>query len=82
MEAEFIAFASVVQEVIWLSRFLHNTGVAHFFQSSNSLLWQSSHNSLYQNPKYHCKTKHIDINYKFVRDIVQRKLVMKYISVH
>ena len=34
-----------------------------------------------KDPKYHCKTKHIDTKYNFVKDIVARQEVnMKYIS--
>ena len=36
-----------------------------------------------KDPKYHEKTKHIDIKYNFVRDMVAHKKVnMKYISTH
>ena len=36
-----------------------------------------------KDPKYHGKTKHIDIKYNFVPDLVAQKEVnMKYISMH
>ena len=36
-----------------------------------------------KDPKYHCKTKHIDIKYKFAKVLVKDKMVnMKYLSTH
>ena len=36
-----------------------------------------------KDPKYHSKTKHIDIKFNFIRDIVQQNEVnLKYISTH
>ncbi len=36
-----------------------------------------------KDPKYHGKTKHIDIKYNFARDMAAKKEVnMKYISTH
>ena len=36
-----------------------------------------------KDPKYHCKTKHIDIRYKFAKDFVKRKEVdIRYIYTH
>ena len=36
-----------------------------------------------KNPKFHCKTKHIDIRYKFAKDYVKHKKVdIRYISTH
>ena len=36
-----------------------------------------------KDPKYHCKTKHIDIKYKFAKVLVKDKMVnMKYLSMH
>ena len=36
---------------------------------------------LIQNPQYHCRTKHIDVKYKFVREKYQSKFFnLEYIS--
>ena len=83
MEAEFVAFSSAVQEVVWLRNFLD-----HLIDASDSgpvpINCDSQAAIAYaKDPKFHCKTKHIDIRYKFAKDFVKRKEVdIRYISTH
>ncbi|XP_075098864.1 secreted RxLR effector protein 161-like [Nicotiana tabacum] len=82
MEAEYVALASATQEVIWLKRFLEhlldiakNTEPVLVYCDSEATI------SSTKDPKFHCKTKHIDIKYNYVRDMVRRKVVnVKYVS--
>ena len=82
MEAEFVAFSAAVQEAMWLKRFLHHLGVN--VKSVNLVIMNYDSQAAIpytKDPKYHCKIKHIETKYNFVKDIVTCKEVnMKYIS--
>nr|XP_033513285.1 secreted RxLR effector protein 161-like [Nicotiana tomentosiformis] len=82
MESEYVALASAAQEVIWLKKFLEhllditeNTELVLVYCDSEAAI------SSTKDPKFHCKTKHIDIKYNYARDMVRRKVVnVKYVS--
>ena len=84
MEAEFVASASAVQEAIWLKRFMDHLGVNDNAKGPIIVNCDSQAAIAYtKDPKYHGKTKHIDIKYNFVKDMVSQKEVhIKYISTH
>ena len=71
MEAKFVALSAVVQEGIWLRRFLE-----HFINKGDAIelvvISCDSHAAIAYTkvPKFHAKTKHIDIKYNFVKDMV------------
>ena len=82
MEAEFVALLAVVQEGVWLRRFLE-----HFINKGDTIElvlvnYDSQATITYtKDPKFYAKTKHIDIKYNCVKDMVTRKEVnMKYIT--
>ena len=82
MEAEFVELSAVVQEGIWLRRFLE-----HLINKGDAIKpvvisCDSQAVIAYtKNPKFHAKTKHIDIKYNFIKYMVARKEVsMKYIT--
>ena len=71
MEAEFVTLLAVVQEGIWLRRFLEhliNKGdaIKHVVISCDSQVAIT----FTKDPKFHAKTKHITIKYNFVKDMV------------
>ncbi|OIT32280.1 retrovirus-related pol polyprotein from transposon tnt 1-94 [Nicotiana attenuata] len=71
MEAEFVACASAVQEVVWLKRFFEHLDITKNSQGPMTLYCNSQAAIAYtKDPKYHSKTKHIDIKYSFVRDML------------
>ncbi|OIT27523.1 retrovirus-related pol polyprotein from transposon tnt 1-94 [Nicotiana attenuata] len=71
MEAEFVACASVVQEVVWLKRFFEHLNITKNSQGPMALYCDSQAAIAYtKDPKYHNKTKHIHVKYNFVRDMV------------
>ena len=84
MEAEFMAFSAAVQEAVWLKRFLSHLGIKE--GASNLVLVNCDSQTAIaftKDSKYHSKTKHIDIKYNFVRDMVAQKEVnIQYISTH
>ena len=71
MEAEFVAFLVVVQEAVWLKSFLSHLRIKE--DASNLVLVNCDSQvaiAFTKDSKYHSKTKHIDIKYNFVRDMV------------
>ncbi|XP_057451761.1 secreted RxLR effector protein 161-like [Lotus japonicus] len=69
-EAEFIAAAMCACQCIWLRRILDNLGSS---QSHCSKIFcdNSSAIKLSKNPVLHGRSKHIDVRYHFLRDLVQ-----------
>ena len=71
MEAEFIAFLVTVQEVVWLRRFMEHLTKNDDVIEPMLVNYDSQAAIAYiKNPKFHAKTKHIDIKYHFVKDMV------------
>ena len=82
MEDEFVALSAAAQEAIWLGRFLDYLSVTENAANPVLVYCDSQAAIAYtKDPKYHGKTKHIDIKYNYVKDMVARKEVnVKYIS--
>ncbi|XP_070014717.1 secreted RxLR effector protein 161-like [Nicotiana sylvestris] len=82
MEAEYVALASATQEVVWLKKFLeHLLDIAETTKAVLVYCDSEAAISSTKDPKFHCKTKHIDIKYNYARDMVKRKVVnVKYVS--
>lgn len=79
-EAEYRALANATTELIWLQSLLQEIG---FFPSSSHVLWCDNLGVTYltANPIFHARTKHIEIDFHFVRDQVSRQLLqVKFIS--
>ncbi|KAL0430515.1 UNVERIFIED_CONTAM: Retrovirus-related Pol polyprotein from transposon TNT 1-94 [Sesamum radiatum] len=72
-EAEYIATTEALKEAIWLKGLLDEIGflkhkVTVFSDSQSSI-------QLCKNPVFHDRTKHIDVIYHFIRDIVGKEVV-------
>ncbi|OIT31314.1 retrovirus-related pol polyprotein from transposon tnt 1-94 [Nicotiana attenuata] len=82
MKAEYVALASAAQEAVWWKMFLEN--LLDITENTEPVLvYCDSEATISSNkdPKFHCKTKHIDIKYNYARDMVRRKVVnVKYVS--
>ncbi|XP_075086049.1 secreted RxLR effector protein 161-like [Nicotiana tabacum] len=81
MEAEYVALASATQEAVWLKKFLEH--LLDITENTEPILVCDSEAAISstKDPKFHCKTKHIDIKYNYARDMVRRKVVnVKYVS--
>jgi len=76
-----VACASAVQEVVWLKRFFEHLSIAKNSKGPMILYCDSQAAIAYtKDPKYHNKTKHIDIKYNFVRDVVASgEITLQYI---
>ena len=77
-EAEYVALAGTVQESLWLQQLLSDlqgkpADPMVIFEDNQSTM------SMSKNPKFHGRSKHIDIKYHFTREQVSNgKIVLKY----
>ena len=72
------ALSVASQEAVWLSRLFKNVGVK---QEEPILIYEDNQGAieLSRNPKFHNRTKHIDIAYHFIREKVKDKVIyVKY----
>ena len=79
-EAEYIAANLAVQEAIWLRSLLNDFG---FVQKQPTNINEDNQGviALCKNPKFHSRTKHIDIKYHFIREkIKDSEITLKYCS--
>jgi hypothetical protein len=79
-EAEYIAACSASCEAIWLRKLL--TGLFDLEMKATTILCDNqSCIKMTENPVFHNKSKHIEIRYHYIRDVVQRgALNLQYIS--
>jgi len=73
-EAEYMAATHASKEAVWLQRLCSSMGLIQgairIDCDSQSAIF------LAKNPAYHSKTKHIDVQYHFVRDMIEDKKVL------
>ena len=73
-EAEYMVATDASKEAVWLQRLCSSIG---FVQNAVKIGCDSSSAIfLAKNPTYHSKTKHIDVQYHFVRDMVEQNRVL------
>jgi hypothetical protein len=73
-EAEYIALSVAVCEAVWFRKLL----IDLFDHEMDSTIIHCDNQScvkLSENPVFHDKSKHIEIKYHYIRDMVQRKAV-------
>ena len=77
-EAEYIAAGSCYSQLLWMKNVLTDYGI-----SQDTMVVYCDNSSaidISKNPVQHSKTKHIEIKYHFIRDLVERKTVcLEYI---
>ena len=62
MELDYVAFSVVVQEDVWLRRFIAKLGIVRSAVKPITIHYDSMATLAYaKDPKYHRKTKYIDI---------------------
>jgi hypothetical protein len=79
-EAEYKALANATAELIWVEALARELGVS---LRQRPCLWCDNLGATYlsANPIFHARTKHIEIDYHFVRERVAEKLLdVKFIS--
>ena len=69
-EAEYMALLEAVKESIWIQRFLKELGRN---VDDGDVIMEDNQGTiaLSQNPEYHARTKHIDVQYHFVRECIE-----------
>ena len=78
-EAEYKSLANATAEIIWLESLLEELGVK---QHRISCLWCDNLGATYltANPVFHARTKHIEIDFHFVRErVAEKKLEIRFI---
>jgi hypothetical protein len=79
-EAEYKSLANATTKVMWVQTLLDELGVS---QSKAAVLWCDNIGATYlsANPVFYGRTKHIEVDYHFVRERVAQKLLnIKFIS--
>ena len=70
-EAEYIVANEAGKEMLWLKRFIQELGLRQdeyvVFCDSKSAI------DLSKNATYHCRTKHIDIRYHWLREVIENQ---------
>ena len=77
-EAEYIALSTASQEAVWLRRLLESVLKK---QDKPITLYEDNQGTieLTKNPKFHNRTKHIDVSYHYAREQVDNKIIsLKY----
>lgn len=72
-EAEYCTLSSVASELVWLTRLLTHSEI----QISSTMVFCDNQSAIHlaSNPAPHERSKHIDIDYHFIRELVQSKLI-------
>jgi histone deacetylase 1/2 len=79
-EAEYKALADGTAEILWIWALLSDL---HFSSDPMTILWCDNLGATYlsANPIFHARTKHVEVDYHFVRDRVAKKeIAVRFIS--
>lgn len=72
-KAEYIAAGSCYAQLLWMKKLFHDYGISQvivcIFCDNTSAI------NLSKNHVQHSKSKHIEIQYQFIRDLVEEKVV-------
>uniref|UniRef100_A0A453CED9 Reverse transcriptase Ty1/copia-type domain-containing protein n=1 Tax=Aegilops tauschii subsp. strangulata TaxID=200361 RepID=A0A453CED9_AEGTS len=71
-EAEYKAVANATAEIMWVQSLLRELKVS---PTQSPVLWCDNATYLSSNPVFHARTKHIEVDYHFVRERVAHKLL-------
>ena len=81
-EAEYMAVTQATKEAVWLRQLLGNLGLQEQAKASTMLFIDNQGAiALSNNPEFHTRTKHIDIQHHYVRDKVNDHTIqLKHVS--
>ena len=79
LEAEYVALAEIVKEVLWLQRFLQELGL---YQDSVTINIDNKGAIDYaNNAQFSQRTKHINIKHHFIRDYIEKgEIKLAYVA--
>lgn len=78
-EAEYMSLCAAGREAVWLRKLLMELG---YDQVGPTTIFADNQGSLAlaKNPVYHSRTKHIDVQHHFIRELIQKKvIVLQYV---
>ncbi|GKC78586.1 putative reverse transcriptase, RNA-dependent DNA polymerase [Tanacetum coccineum] len=78
-EAEYVAAANCCGQVLWIQNQMLDYGFN--FMNTKIYIDNESTICIVKNPKFHAKTKHIEIRHHFIRDSYEKRLI-QVIKVH
>ena len=79
-EVEYIVTGSCCSQLLWMKKVLTDNGITQ--DTMVVYCDNSSAIDISKNPVQHFKTKHIEIRYHFIRDLIERKMVcLEYILI-
>ena len=70
-EAEYIALTKGGKELLWMKKFLHELGLLQ----ENFVLHCDSQSAIHLSkyPIFHSRSKHIEVRYQWIRDVMEMK---------
>jgi hypothetical protein len=74
-QAEYMALAEASKEITWLQNFLKAMKLGDGKTSTTIYADNSACKAIAENPVHHQRTKHIDIQYHFIREKIEKGLV-------
>ena len=75
-EAEYMALTQATKESLWLQALMMDIGArGHLEEVRNIYIDNQGAIALARNPEFHARTKHIDIQYHFVREHIESKRI-------
>ena len=80
MEAEYVVAVQIAKQVIWFMSLYFE--LSYSFPDMPTIYCDNQATiSISHHPEHHERTKHIDIAYHFLRDLVQKKrMTIKYVA--
>jgi hypothetical protein len=78
-ESEYIAMAMCVKQAVWLGQILRDMGYSDYVGKHPETVSMKGDNqgalALVENPYLHERSKHIDIQYHYIRDLEEKKRI-------
>ena len=79
IEVEYVATTEACKEAIWLGRLVADLGIK--IEMPELRCDSQSAIQLAKNPVFHAKTKHVDVKYHFIRELIEDKQ-LQLVKVH
>ena len=71
VEAEYMAITEAIKQALWYEMFMNELGIKYNHPMIVNVDSQGAM-QLTTNPIYHKRTKHVDIRYHFIRDVIEK----------